>query len=316
MGLKDGNRKYGGGFSEELDAAKRVNQLCEELEIPEKNPGIGTMPHKKWKAKEKTSQYRGISWNKTHGKWHAFLCSKGRKTHGGSFSNELDAAKRVNQLCKGLGIPERNPGIGTMPHQQLKRKEKTSQYKGVSWYEREEKWYAKVQLKGKLNFGGSFIDELDAANSVNQLCKKLGIPEKNPGIGTMPNRQLQAKENKSQYKGVYWQPKRRKWMAEVRAKDGKLKYGGRFSDELDAAKRVNQLCEEMRIPEKNPGIGTMLHLPWKHSDNKTIGSKSENLVMGSAIAKPDDNDGTKEKNFISDDQSAFKEYYFYDDLLK
>merc|ERR1712034_17236 len=115
----------------------------------------------------------------------------GKLKYGGRFSDELDAAKRVNQICKGLGIPERNPGIGTMPHQQLKRKEKTSQYKGVSWYEREEKWYAKVQLKGKLKFGGSFIDELDAANSVNQLCKKLGIPEKNPGIGTIPPRQWQ-----------------------------------------------------------------------------------------------------------------------------
>ena len=65
---------------------------------------------------EKSSQYKGVSWNKKNGKWHAFLCSKGRKTHGGIFSDELDAAKRVNQLCEGLGIPERNPGIGTMPH--------------------------------------------------------------------------------------------------------------------------------------------------------------------------------------------------------
>merc|ERR1712034_276155 len=105
-------------------------------------------------------------------------------------------------------------------------------------------------------------------------------------------------------------------MAEVRAKDGKLKYGGRFSDELDAAKSVNQLCKELGIPEKNPKIGTMPHQPWKHSDIKIIGSQSENLVMGSEIAKTDDNDGTKEKNFITDDQSSFKEYYFYDDLLK
>ena len=34
----------------------------------------------------------------------------------------------------------------------------------------------------------------------------------------------------------------------------KNKYGGYFYDELDAGKKVNQLCEELGLPPQNPGI--------------------------------------------------------------
>jgi hypothetical protein len=33
------------------------------------------------------------------------------------FNDELDAAKRVNQLCEDLGIPHQNPTVSAMPNQ-------------------------------------------------------------------------------------------------------------------------------------------------------------------------------------------------------
>merc|ERR1712034_97838 len=45
-----------------------------------------------------------------------------------------------------------------------------------------------------------------------------------------------------------------KWYVVVSCKGHKRKYGGMFKEELDAAKRVNQLCEELDIPPHNPGI--------------------------------------------------------------
>ena len=47
-----------------------------------------------------------------------------------------------------------------------------------------------------------------------------------------------------------------KWIALINLKGGKLKYGGSFTDELDAANRVNQLCQEFGIPIQNHGIET------------------------------------------------------------
>jgi len=200
---KNGNKKYGGSFSDELDAAKKVNQFCKELGIPEENPGIGTVPNRQCEIKKKTSQYKGVFLHQE--KWCVKFCLKGEnKMYGGIFSVELDAAKRVNQLCEELGIPEKNPEIGAMPYQQWEAHEKTSQYKAVYWHKQSRKWYVKFSKNGNKKYGGKFKHELDAAKRVNQLCEELGIPEKNPGIGTVPNRQFEIKKKTSQYKGVYW----------------------------------------------------------------------------------------------------------------
>ena len=37
-----------------------------------------------------------------------------------------------------------------------------------------------------------------------------------------------------------------------------MQYGGLFVNELDAAKRVNQLCDEFGIKQKNSGINSNL----------------------------------------------------------
>ena len=60
-----------------------------------------------------------MSWNKKHKQWCAQLSLKGKKQmYGGYFNDELDAAKRVNQLCEEFGIPLQNPTISAIPNQQ------------------------------------------------------------------------------------------------------------------------------------------------------------------------------------------------------
>ena len=68
---------------------------------------------------EKISQYKGVHWHKQIGKWYAKLQLKaGEQKFGGTFNDELDAAKRVNQLCEKLGIPAQNPEVSAIPNQQ------------------------------------------------------------------------------------------------------------------------------------------------------------------------------------------------------
>jgi len=118
--LAQGKRKSGGYFYDELDAAKKVNQLCEELGIPHKNLINSAMTNQ---GKEKKSQFNGVCWSKQRGKWRAQLYSKdGSKKYGGYFSDEYDAAKRINQLCEEFGIPITNPEINGTPNEQKKRK--------------------------------------------------------------------------------------------------------------------------------------------------------------------------------------------------
>jgi hypothetical protein len=65
------------------------------------------------------------------------------------------------------------------------------------------------------------------------------------------------KHKVSQYNGVCWHKENKKWSVQIHKQGGKRRYGGMFDDELDAAKRANQLCEEMGIPHKNHGISAM-----------------------------------------------------------
>ena len=69
--------------------------------------------------KVKTSKYKGVSYHKHSDKWKVIVSLKGKKhKYGGTFNDELDAAKRVNQLCEDLGIPLLNPEISAIPNQQ------------------------------------------------------------------------------------------------------------------------------------------------------------------------------------------------------
>jgi hypothetical protein len=69
--------------------------------------------------------------------------------------------------------------------------------------------------------------------------------------------QFEKKENTSQYKGVTWHIQCKKWYVQISVKGEKIKYGGLFNDELHAAKKVNQLCENFGMSPQNPGIGQM-----------------------------------------------------------
>ena len=74
-----------------------------------------------FEVKEKTSQYDGVCWHKRIGKWLAQLKLQWeeKNKYFGAFDEELDAAKKVNQICEEHGIPLKNPGIGMIPTQQV-----------------------------------------------------------------------------------------------------------------------------------------------------------------------------------------------------
>merc|ERR1712034_143133 len=259
LSLKGKIQKHGGIFKNELEAAIKVNQLCEEMEIPLQNPGISAIPTQQCQKKEKTSQYKGVHKHKKSGKWYARLILKGAtEKFGGTYNDEMDAVKRVNQLCEEMDIPLRNPEISAIPTPQYQKKKKTSKYKGVHWNKENGQWRVQLTVKGQNQNGGHFKEELDAAKKVNQLCEKLEAPLRNPGINAVPSQQYQkGGKTTSQYKGVHWHKQIGKWYAHLLLDAGKQKFGGVFIDEMDAAKRVNQLCEEMGIPLRNPGISAI-----------------------------------------------------------
>merc|ERR1712034_260157 len=99
-----------------MSTTMKVNLLCDKYKIERKNPTINIelneIQQEVPKIK-KTSQYKGVGWY--HNRWFAKLYLNGTKTYGGRFKDELDAAKRVNQLCEKFKIPLQNPEISAKP---------------------------------------------------------------------------------------------------------------------------------------------------------------------------------------------------------
>ena len=60
-----------------------------------------------------------MTWHKQRKKWYVRICIKGEEPkYGGIFKDELEAAKRMNQLCEEFGIPPQNPAISAIPNHQ------------------------------------------------------------------------------------------------------------------------------------------------------------------------------------------------------
>jgi len=205
-----------------------------------------------------TSKFKGVHWVKNSNKWMVRFNAGKKIYYGGCFNDEMEAVKKVNQICNHLDITQMNPEFNGIPKQKESVKKKMSKYEGVYWNTQHGKWYAQIYVKNESKkFGGYFHDEHEAAKRVNQLCKELGITAKNPEITGMPNLQNQTKKNTSQYKGVSYDKKTTQWHVRIYSKGNQRQSGGRFNDELDAAKRVNQLCEELNIPLKNPALNAI-----------------------------------------------------------
>jgi len=208
-------------------------------------------------VKTKSSKYFGVIRIINTEKWKAQICKNGKQIYGGSFDDEIDAAKAVNQLCEENGLSQKNTDITGKPSHGPNTKRKgtkaRSKYSGVSWHKATKKWIARISKDGKQFCGGYFDDEIDAAKAANKLYEKYRILPKNPNITGEPSYVPKKKEKSSKYFGVSWHKIKGKWIARIR-KDGKKIYGGYFDDEVDAATAVNQLCEKYEILPKNPDI--------------------------------------------------------------
>jgi hypothetical protein len=52
------------------------------------------------KSKGKSSQYKGVSWNKAHGKWQAHIMRNNKSFNLGEFTDEREAAKSYDRAAR------------------------------------------------------------------------------------------------------------------------------------------------------------------------------------------------------------------------
>jgi len=161
--------------------------------------------------------------------------------------------------------------LGSNPNQNQNKKELSDQgepkniynpilkYTGVCWKKDNKKWQAQLKVNEKLYFGGLFDNQQDAAMSVNKLCDQYAIARKNPTIDIKSFKAHQVQKSTSQYIGVCWNRKSKKWHSHVRFNE-KVYYGGLFDNEEDAAMKTNLLCDKFGIRRKNPAVDKELFI--------------------------------------------------------
>ena len=57
------------------------------------------------KIAAKSSEYRGVSWDKSHNQWRAFIRVAGNLEHLGYFDDEAEAARAYDTHARQLGYP-------------------------------------------------------------------------------------------------------------------------------------------------------------------------------------------------------------------
>jgi hypothetical protein len=98
-----GKQTYIGLYQNETTAAMAVNQKCQELGIPLRNPNAVLYPN--LDNNSQLSKYRHVFWDDNMKLWGAKFEFKGMTQNIGRFKTEVEAAIAVNRKCEEYGIP-------------------------------------------------------------------------------------------------------------------------------------------------------------------------------------------------------------------
>ena len=150
--------------------------------------------------------------------------------------------------------------------------EKRSRYVGVSWKKRDQKWRAKIQVRGVTQHLGYFDDEDDGARAYDAAvtAQNLHRPRNFPGEPDAKHAIKRAEQRvdisaipdkgKSRFVGVSWDKQDKKWKVRVRDK-GKRKRVGLYDDETAAARAfdayvlANKINKDLNFPSAPGAAG-------------------------------------------------------------
>lgn len=123
-------------------------------------------------------------------------------------------------------------------NQRPQTKNKTSQFKGVVFSKRLQRWQAYIKKGSERRYLGTFDDELDAARAYNAAARHFFGPNayvNEVNDDTLTFSDLYRKPTSSGYRGVHFDRQSGKWKAQIQVNKAKI-FLGYYTSELDAAR--------------------------------------------------------------------------------
>ena len=127
----------------------------------------------------KTSQYKGVSLNKTVNRWQAHIKKGEDRRYLGLYDSEQDAARAYNAAARHYfgehafvnDVPDDNWTLHN-----LSVGSKTSNFRGVHYCTESKKWTVQIQVNKAKKFIGRYYFEIDAARAYDAYVTANGLP--------------------------------------------------------------------------------------------------------------------------------------------
>lgn len=129
-----------------------------EASIYYENALLSIQNNKKIKIKKHifTSEYKGVCWDRISRKWTSSVKINGKTKHLGKFKTEQEASEYYQNALKSI---EEGTEI------KVKKHIFSSNFKGVHWCKRKNKWISSIYINKKRKHIGSFYSEIDARDA-------------------------------------------------------------------------------------------------------------------------------------------------------
>ena len=173
---------------------------------------------------------------------------------GGDTPPTAAAAHKRARLPPGSYAEEKQQVPETAPNKQKMKGGRvcSSQFVGVNWVERVDKWRACGYYSGKSIHLGYFSKEGDAAQAYLDFAQDRGCARDHVNVGPAKMRQKRAGSS-SRFCGVYWSKKEKWWKVQVSV-EGVNHYFGHYDDEEDAARRYNMEARKLGFPPERLNV--------------------------------------------------------------
>ena len=113
-----------------------------------------------------SSEYAGVSWDKSRSKWLARIQDNGVNVYLGYYDTEIEASNTYQEALSKIKDGSLNPDDYKPKH--------TSKHKGVSFHKPRDKWQAYIKINGKQKHIGLFPTEILAHQAYQAKLKEIG----------------------------------------------------------------------------------------------------------------------------------------------